>query len=127
LLTVSNAVMTNDITAISRVLAVFAILAGGASLCACAGSEPRAVRHAAIRQLGCSPDDVYAFVNRRTSKVDEWYAGCDFKYLRVHCGSEGGAGAGPRPPCLGEGECFEEDPLTFEWRLVQNQRGSLSE
>ena len=93
------------------------IVAFGA-LSACAGSEPRAVRHAAIQQLDCSPDDVYAIVNRTTTEVQEWYTGCDFKYLRVHCKKEGCAPAGPRPPCLGDGECFEEDPLTLEWRLV---------
>jgi hypothetical protein len=52
--------------------------------------------------------------------VDEWYVGCDFKYLRVHCRADGCAPAGPRPPCMGEGECVEEDPVTLEWRLVDN-------
>lgn len=110
--------MMNDNAGSGRILASLWVLGVSVSSIGCASAEPRAVRHAAIEQLDCSPDAVYAVVNRTTSEVQEWYTGCDFKYLRVHCRSDGCAPAGPRPPCLGEGECFEEDPVTLKWRLV---------
>ena len=90
-------------------LAVFAI--------ACASGEPLSVKSVAVRQLKCSPDDVYAVVNRTTPKVREWIVGCDFYYARVHCTSGGCEPARPKPPCIGELTCFEEDPVTLEWRL----------
>ncbi len=89
----------------------------GILLLGCAAHEPLAVRNVAIRKLNCSPDDVYTVVNRTTSKVREWIVGCDFYYTRVLCSEDGCAPAKPRPPCIGELECFDEDPVTLQWTL----------
>lgn len=83
----------------------------------CAGHEPLGVRSVALRQLKCPADDVYAVVNRTTPKVREWIVGCEFYYTRVLCSDEGCAPARPKPPCFGDLECFDEDPITLEWTI----------
>ena len=99
-------------------------IGGWAALSGCASREPAAVRSVAIEQLRCPPDEVYTVVNRTTPKVREWVVGCEFYYARVHCSARGCEPAPPKPPCFGELECFDEDPVTLEWtvpRTAQRQ------
>lgn len=56
-------------------------------------------------------------LNRTTPKVREYVVGCDFMYTRVHCTEQGCHPAEVKPPCIGDMPCFEEDPVTLEWRL----------
>jgi len=76
------------------------------------------VKSVAVKQLNCPADEVYAVINRTTPEVREWIVGCEFYYTRVHCGRAGCEPARPKPPCIGNLECFEEDPLTLEWTLA---------
>ena len=96
--------------AIAIGLSVF--LAGG-----CASSAPEAVLQVGSRNLRCPRSEVSTELNRTTPKVREYLVGCDFMYTRVHCTDAGCRPAEIKPPCIGDGPCFEEDPVTLEWRL----------
>lgn len=84
---------------------------------ACASSAPDAVLQVGSRSLRCPHGDVSIALNRSTPEVNEYLVGCDFMYTRVHCRDAGCRPAEVKPPCIGEGPCFEEDPITLEWRL----------
>jgi hypothetical protein len=43
-------------------------------------------------------------------------------YTRVHCTKAGCRSAPLEPPCVGNLPCFEEDPVTLEWRLPEKER-----
>lgn len=96
-------------------------LALGAS--ACASSEPAAVLQVGSRNLKCPRSEVSTALNRSTPKVREYLVGCDFMYTRVHCTDSECHPAEVKPPCIGDAPCFEEDPVTLEWRLP---RGALA-
>lgn len=83
----------------------------------CAGSAPDAVLQVGTRNLRCPRSEVSSELHRTTPKVREYLVGCDFMYTRVHCTDAGCHPAEIKPPCIGEGPCFEEDPVTLEWRL----------
>jgi hypothetical protein len=104
---------------VQRLVRPFALVAPllAFGLIGCASHEPLGVRNVAIQDLRCAPDDVYAVLNRTTPKVREWIVGCEFYYRRVLCSDAGCAPAGPKPPCLGELQCFDEDPVTLEWTM----------
>jgi hypothetical protein len=97
-------------TANAIVLSV--LLAGG-----CASSAPDSVLQVGSRNLRCPRSEVSTELNRTTPKVREYLVGCDFMYTRVHCTDAGCRPAEIKPPCIGDGPCFEEDPVTLEWRL----------
>ena len=98
---------------------LLALLTVGAALgsVGCVSHDPPGVRSVAQRQLKCAPDDVYAVINRTTPRVQEWIVGCEFYYTRVLCSANGCQVPTPKPPCFGDQECFEEDPMTLEWTL----------
>src|SRR5262245_16068338 len=98
---------------------LLALLSVGVSLgsVCCVSHDPPGVRSVAQRQLKCAPDDVYAVINRTTPRVQEWIVGCEFYYTRVLCSANGCQVPSPKPPCFGDQECFEEDPMTLEWTL----------
>lgn len=103
----------------ARGLSLVLALGMGATLASvsCASHEPLGVRSVAQRQLRCAPDDIYAVVNRTTPRVQEWIVGCEFYYTRVLCTADGCRVPTPKPPCFGDLECFQEDPVTLEWTL----------
>jgi hypothetical protein len=84
---------------------------------ACASSEPAAVLQVGSRNLKCPRDEVQTTLNRTTPKVREYLVGCDFMYTRVHCTDSECHPAEVKPPCIGDMPCFEEDPVTLQWRL----------
>jgi hypothetical protein len=95
-----------------------------AAISGCAGaSESSAVLRIGSHNLRCQRSELETAVHRESSKVREYYVGCDFMYTRVLC-DKPGAGeqtaqchpAKPQPPCFGGG-CFKENPTTFEWEL----------
>ncbi len=95
----------------------------GIALCSsfgCAGSEPAAVLSVGSRNLRCQRSELETALHRESSKVREYYVGCDFMYTRVLCakaqGREDCYPARAQPPCFGGG-CFKENPVTFEWEL----------
>jgi hypothetical protein len=69
------------------------------------------------QNLRCPTSELASTLNRTTPRVREYLVGCDFMYSRVHCTERGCHLAEVKPPCIGEGPCFEEDPVTLEWRL----------
>ncbi len=89
--------------------------------CACASSEATRAKTVAQSNLMCSPAEMHAGVERQTPNVREWYVGCDFTYTRVHCSDGGCVQAEPKPPCLGDLRCFEEDPVTLRWELAPEE------
>lgn len=103
-----------NLTNLSVFLVFSAILAP-----ACAGSEQAAVLQVGSRNLKCQRSEVESTLNRTTPKVREYLVGCDFMYTRVHCTEKGCHPAPVKPPCIGEMPCFEEDPVTLEWRLPE--------
>jgi hypothetical protein len=84
---------------------------------ACASSETAAVMQMGSRNLRCPRSELSSELNRVTPTVREYVVGCDFMYTRVHCTEKGCHPAAVKPPCIGDMPCFEEDPVTLEWRL----------
>ena len=84
---------------------------------ACASHEQTAVLQMGSRNLKCPRSELSSELNRVTPKVREYLVGCDFMFTRVHCTDKGCHPAEVKPPCIGEMPCFEEDPVTLEWRL----------
>lgn len=97
------------------IVLVFLSLALGPS--ACASSEPAGVLQVGSRNLKCQRSEVATTLNRTTPKVREYLVGCDFMYTRVQCTDSECHPAQVKPPCIGDLPCFEEDPVTLEWRL----------
>jgi hypothetical protein len=89
-------------------------------LTACAREAPVAVVRAGMRNLRCPSGEGVLWLNRETPKVREYIVACDFRYTRVHCSDRGCRAAAPKPPCTKAG-CFEEDPITLEWKLRPRQ------
>ena len=83
----------------------------------CASSAPESVLQVGSRNLKCPRSEVSTELHRTTPVVREYLVGCDFMYTRVHCTDTACRPAEIKPPCIGEGPCFEEDPVTLEWRL----------
>jgi hypothetical protein len=94
-------------------------MALGSSSCA---SAPDAVLEAGGRNLQCPHRDLEVALNRETSLVREYAVACNFMYTRVHCKKNGCYSAPLEPPCVGNLPCFEEDPVTLEWRLPEKER-----
>jgi hypothetical protein len=104
---------------------VVSVLLLGAALwgTACASEESlRARAAAADGSLRCSESELEAGLNRETPKVREYIVGCNFVYTRVLCTDQGCRRAPPKPPCMGNLPCFEEDPVTLEWKLETARR-----
>jgi hypothetical protein len=85
----------------------------------CATQEANRARTVAASRLACPNSELEVVLNRETQVTREWLAGCDFTYLRVHCRGGRCAPAETPPPCVGEGPCFEENPVTLRWELKQ--------
>jgi hypothetical protein len=85
------------------------------ALTACAEPAPTAVVRAGLRNLKCPSGEGEMMLTRETPKVREYVVACDFRYTRVLCDAAGCRGAPPKPPCS-RSTCFEEDPVTLEWR-----------
>ena len=97
----------------AKAFALFALLVGG-----CAGTtEHTTVLQVGSRNLKCPRSELESTLSRSTPKVREYLVGCDFMYSRVHCSDKGCHPAEVKPPCIGDLPCFEEDPITLEWRL----------
>ena len=102
-----------------------------AAISGCTGaSESSAVLRVGARNLRCQQSELETAVHRESSRVREYYVGCDFMYTRVLCDKAGAVGqasqchpAKPQPPCFGGG-CFKENPVTFEWELDQTLASS---
>jgi len=92
-----------------------------ANLTSCA-SAPDAVLQTGGRNLHCPTRDLEVVLNRETPVVREYAVACNFMYTRVHCTSTGCRPAPLEPPCVGNLPCFEEDPLTLEWRIPEKSR-----
>jgi hypothetical protein len=84
----------------------------------CAGGAPAAAIEAGARSLHCQGQELESALNRETSQVREYVVGCNFTYTRVQCRDGRCYTAAVEPPCLGMKECFEEDPVTLEWKLA---------
>ena len=82
-----------------------------------ASAEQVQVLQVGSQNLRCPTSELASTLNRTTPRVREYLVGCDFMYSRVHCTERGCHLAEVKPPCIGEGPCFEEDPVTLEWRL----------
>lgn len=85
-------------------------------------SAPDAVLETGSRNLHCPRSELEVALNRETSQVREYAVACNFTYTRVHCTKEGCRSAPLEPPCVGNLPCFEEDPITLEWRLPEKER-----
>ena len=85
------------------------------SVAACGGAAPRDVPKVGALRLTCPQSEIDTSFVRRTPKVSEWVAHCDFMYVKVHCRDGNCQPADPEPPCLGDTPCFEEDPVTLKW------------
>ena len=101
-----------DLTNVSVLLTFLALVVP-----ACAGAEHTAVLQIGSRNLKCPRSELESTLNRTTPKVREYLVGCDFMYTRVHCTEKGCHPAEVKPPRIGDMPCFEEDPVTLEWRL----------
>ena len=91
---------------------------GFATLTSCA-SAPDAVLETGGRNLHCPARDLEVVLNRQTPLVREYAVACNFMYTRVHCTQTGCRPAPLEPPCVGNLPCFEEDPVTLEWRVKE--------
>ena len=108
---------------------IFSVLLalGVPALAGCsAGGQSNAIARIGARNLRCPQGEVETALHRESSRVSEYYVGCDFMYTRVLCDKPHGAQqtaechpAKPQPPCF-SGGCFEEDPETFEWELASS-------
>jgi hypothetical protein len=85
----------------------------------CAARDATSARAVAATRLACPASELEVVLNRETRVTREWLAGCDFTYLRVHCRNGRCAPAETPPPCVGEGPCFEENPVTLQWELAK--------
>lgn len=85
----------------------------------CASRESVRAEQVVSERLKCPRGEIESGVHRETAKVREWYVGCNFIYARVHCTDTDCHPAPPEPPCIGNLPCFEEDPVTLEWRLPE--------
>jgi hypothetical protein len=106
-------------TGLGSILTLGALTLGTLAGCSWGSNEPPAVLSLGARNLRCQRSEVETALHRESSKVREYYVGCDFMYTRVLCSDEGCHPAKPQPPCYGGG-CFKEDPLTFEWELDES-------
>jgi len=96
----------------AKAFVLFTLLAGG-----CAGTEQATVLQVGSRNLKCRRSELESTLSRTTPKVREYLVGCDFMFSRVHCSDQGCHPAEVKAPCIGDLPCFEEDPITLEWRL----------
>src|SRR5262245_53266595 len=83
----------------------------------CATRDAGQVRQVAATRFACPASELEVVLNRATPKVEEWIAGCEFSYLRIHCRDGVCQPAKTPPPCVGDLPCFEENPVTLEWEL----------
>jgi hypothetical protein len=96
-----------------KAFVLFTLLAGG-----CAATKEQAtVLQVGSTNLKCPRSELESTLSRTTPKVREYLVGCDFMYSTVHCTDQGCHLAEVKPPCIGDLPCFEEDPITLEWRL----------
>ena len=82
-------------------------------------STPDAVLETGGMNLSCPRKDLEVALNRETPVVREYAVACNFMYTRVHCTKTGCRSAPLEPPCVGNLPCFEEDPVSLEWRLKE--------
>ena len=99
------------------------ILFASAHLISCV-SAPDAVLETGGGNLHCPKSDLEVVLNRQTPAVREYAVACNFMYTRVHCTDSGCRPAPLEPPCVGNLPCFEEDPVTLEWRLPEKERAA---
>ncbi|HWP05895.1 MAG TPA: hypothetical protein VNN72_09145 [Polyangiaceae bacterium] len=85
-------------------------------------STPDAVLETGGMNLSCPRKDLEVALNRETPVVREYAVACNFMYTRVHCTKAGCRSAPLEPPCVANLPCFEEDPVTLEWRLPEKER-----
>ena len=85
------------------------------SACAGASAERATVKSVASRSLQCPAGDIEIARDRETAEVREYTAGCDMMVVDVLCSARGCHAAKPKPPCTPD-HCFEEDPVTLEWK-----------
>ena len=97
------------------------LLAAASSVTSCA-STPDAVLDAGARNLHCPRRELEVVLNRETPRVREYAVACNFMYTRVDCSDAGCRPAPVEPPCVGKLPCFEEDPITLEWRLPEKAK-----
>jgi hypothetical protein len=83
---------------------------------ACARGAPDAAVASGARSLHCGRAELESTLNRETPKVREYVVACNFMYTRVQCSDGGCRPAAVEPPCIGKKDCFEEDPVTLEWK-----------
>ena len=88
-----------------------------AGIPACASAPPPNVLAVGTEKLTCPRSEVETMLNRQTSKVREYYVGCNFIFTRVHCTETSCYVAKLKPPCIQDKYCFKEDPVTLEWVL----------
>jgi len=93
-------------------------------LAGCARDAPVAAVNAGMRNLKCPRGDIETELVRQTPKVREYVVACDFIYTRVHCSDRSCQPAPLQPPCVGD-LCFEEDPVTLQWKPKPVDRSAL--
>jgi hypothetical protein len=103
---------------------LFAISLVASCLAACARDAPLAAVNAGMHNLKCPRSDIETSLVRQTPKVREYVVACDFMYTRVHCSDHGCQPAPLQPPCTGD-LCFEEDPVTLQWKPKTVDRSPL--
>jgi hypothetical protein len=116
-------------TSLARIATLVALTSS--TFCGCAGAnESGAVLRVGSQNLRCPTSDLETALHRESSRVREYYVGCDFMYTRVLCDKPGAGQAAaqchpakPQPPCFGGG-CFKENPTTFEWELDETLASS---
>lgn len=101
-------------------VALVALATAPLGLGSCA-SAPDAVLETGGRSLHCPRRELEVVLNRETPRVREYAVACNFMVTRVHCTNDGCRPAPVEPPCVGDLPCFEEDPLTLEWRLPKSE------
>jgi hypothetical protein len=100
---------------VRKVIGMLALL--GVWAAGCASAEQGSVLQVGSTNLRCPRSELESTLSRTTPRVREYLVGCDFMYSRVICAEKACHLAEVKPPCIGEGPCFEEDPVTLEWRL----------
>jgi hypothetical protein len=111
--------MTNIIRPSARLGVLLVAVSLVAMSCA---STPDAVLETGGMNLNCPRQELEVALDRETPVVREYAVACNFMYTRVHCTKEGCRSAPLEPPCVGNLPCFEEDPVTLEWRLPERER-----
>ena len=104
------------VTRSKRALTTGVAVVGSAALFAgCVNPEAQRARDVAAPRMQCTPDELRSHLERETEVVREYYVGCEFVYVRVHCTDERCYPARSKPPCVGDVPCPVEDPVRLGW------------